>query len=103
MDKEQDKRLRKFLSKVRRKFEPERVLLFGSRARGDHLSSSDYNLAIISKKFRGQDFRERIIGIYELIDGPLNVEVLCYTPEEFERRRKELSIVRRIAEEGVAI
>jgi hypothetical protein len=31
------------------------------------------------------------------------VDFLCYTPEEFEEKRKEISIVRQALKEGVAI
>ena len=99
----QDKKLREFIKKVKEKFKPEKVLLFGSRARGEHLESSDYDILIVSERFRGYEFKERIVEAYRLIDKPLNVEILCYTPEEFERRSKELCIVKRAAEEGVPV
>ena len=103
MVKRQDERLREFIGRVKEKFKPEKVLLFGSRARGEHLDDSDYDILIVSERFRGQEFKERIIEAYGLIDKPLNVEILCYTPEEFERRSKELCIVKKAAEEGVPI
>jgi len=31
------------------------------------------------------------------------VDFLCYTPEEFEEKRKEISIVRQALKEGVVI
>ena len=103
MVKRQDERLREFIGRVKEKFKPEKVLLFGSRARGKHLDDSDYDILIVSERFRDQEFKERIIEVYGLIDKPLNVEILCYTPEEFERRSKELCIVKKAAEEGVPV
>jgi len=103
MDKNQDKAIKEFISRVKGRFQPKEVLLFGSRARGNHWKGSDYDIAIISEKFKDIDFRERIIMVYELVEEPLNVEVLCYTPEEFEKRKDELCIVRKIFEEGVSV
>ena len=103
MVEEQDIKLKRFLEKVRKKFDPEKVLLFGSRARGNHLESSDYDILIISEKFGGMNFRDRIIKAYELIDEPLNVEILCYTLEEFNEKSKELCVVKKAAEEGITL
>jgi len=55
-----------FLEKVRRRFSPEAMILFGSRARDEHLKQSDYDLIIISKKFEGIHFLERIYQLLEL-------------------------------------
>jgi predicted nucleotidyltransferase len=96
-------RFERIVDRIKEKFEPEEVILFGSRARGDYLEDSDYDLMVVSKKFRGYDFRVRIIKIYELIDVPINIDVLCYTPEEFEERSKALCIVKKACEEGVRI
>ena len=96
-------RFERIVDRIKEKFEPEEVILFGSRARGDYLDDSDYDLMVVSKKFRGYDFRVRIIKIYELIDVPINIDVLCYTPEEFEERSKALCIVKKAREEGVRI
>ena len=100
---EKDKRLKRFVGKINEKFGPELILLFGSRARGDNLDSSDFDILIVSEKFGNYDFRARIIKVYELLDEPLNVEVLCYTPSEFEERKNELCIVKEAFEEGVAL
>lgn len=103
MDRNQDKAIKEFISRVKERFQPKEVLLFGSRARGNHWKRSDYDIAIVSEKFKGIGFRERIIMVYGLVVEPLNIQVLCYTPEEFEKRKKELCIVKKIFEEGIPI
>lgn len=100
---EEDRRLTKFIEGVRKRFRHARILLFGSRARGDYLRESDYDLLIISKDFESLDFRERIIEVYKLLEDPLNVEVICLTPKEFEARKNELSIIGVVAKEGKAV
>lgn len=40
------------LEKIKALFAPEKIILFGSRARGDHLNDSDIDLLVISKNSR---------------------------------------------------
>lgn len=95
--------LRGFVGRLRRTYRIERILLFGSRARGDSLESSDVDLVVVSPDFQGVGWRERIIAVSRMWKGPVRLEPLCYTPEEFRNRSKELSIVRRAREEGVRL
>jgi len=96
-------RFERIVDRIKEKFEPEKVILFGSRARGDYLKDSDYDLMVISRRFKGSDFRARIIKSYELIDEPINIDILCYTPEEFKEQSEALCIVKRACEGGVLI
>jgi len=98
-----EERIRSFIEKIKDEFEPELILLFGSRARGDALGSSDYDIIIVSRKFEKMGFRERIIKVYELVTEPLNVDVLCYTPEEFKEKKRQITIVKKAAEEGIVL
>ena len=41
--------------------------------------------------------------VLETLDLPFGVDLLCYTPEEYERKRGELGIVRRASEEGIVL
>ncbi len=91
------------VKKIKKEFEPELVLLFGSRAREDHLKSSDYDIIVVSKKFRGVNFLKRLEMAYEIWDGDVMVDILCYTPEEFEKKRDQICIVKKAVEEGIAL
>ena len=95
--------LLKFKERLSREFRIQRMILFGSRARGDHLRTSDIDLIVISEDFRGMHFLERIRRIARLWDGDLRLEVLPYTPEELERKAREISIVSAALKEGVEI
>ncbi len=94
---------RRFLARLRRDLEPERVILFGSRARGDNRADSDYDLLIVSARFRGLPWIERAPLVIRLWDLPLDVEPICLTPEEYRRRRRELSIIGEAVREGVVL
>src|SRR5690349_9339369 len=67
------------------RFQPLRVILFGSRARGDAQSDSDIDLLVVLEKVA--DKRRMAIDIRQaLCDLPVGVDVLVSTPEEIDRR-----------------
>lgn len=81
-------------------FAPERVLVFGSRARGDALAHSDLDVLLVSREFEDVPWLDRPVRVHEACDIRFGIELLCYTPEEFRRKREELGIVRTASEEG---
>ena len=91
------------LPRLRARFAPLRVIVFGSRARGDALSTSDLDLILVSSRFASVPFLERPVQVLESLDYPGGLELLCYTPEEFERKREELGIVCVAVKEGIEI
>ena len=52
--------LKSFIKKAKKKFRLDKVLLFGSRARGDWLVTSDVDILLVSDDFEGIEMRERI-------------------------------------------
>ncbi|MDY6965087.1 MAG: nucleotidyltransferase domain-containing protein, partial [Halobacteriota archaeon] len=80
------------IGKINEKFGTKKNLLLGSRARGDNLESSDFDMLIASENFENNYFREIIIRVYELLVDPPNVEVWCYTSSEFEEGKEGLCI-----------
>jgi hypothetical protein len=90
----------KFLRRVNERYPLERAVLFGSRARGDELRESDYDMLLVSAGFHGLPFTERIAEVLDLWELPEGLEPLCYTPEEFERKRSEIGIVAEALREG---
>jgi len=64
-------------------YEPERIILFGSRARGEEDEMSDYDLVVVKRT--AKPFLERLKEMVPYIrDFEGAVEVLVYTPEELE-------------------
>lgn len=88
---------------LRERFAPLRAIVFGSRARGDALSTSDLDLILVSPRFGSVPFLERPVLVLEALDYVGGLELLCYTPEEFERKREELGIVRVAVTEGIEL
>jgi len=103
MDKRENLEIKKFVEKVKKAIKVEKVILFGSRARGDYLEDSDFDLIIVSRDFEGISFYERMDRLILLWDSPLGLEVLCYTPEEFEKKSRQIGIVAEAVKEGVEL
>jgi len=91
------------LPRLRERFAPLRAIVFGSRARGDALSTSDLDLILVSPRFASVPFLDRPVLVLEALDYAGGLELLCYTPEEFERKREELGIVRVAVAEGMEL
>jgi uncharacterized protein len=64
---------------------PERIVLFGSAARGEMGRESDYDLLVI----KGGKFNRRrvTLAIYKNLTGDAAVDAMVVTPEEVERYR----------------
>ena len=107
MDRGTDPVLRRFTRKglpaLRRRYRPTLVLVFGSRARGEALADSDLDLLVVSERFRNVPFLQRAARLLEDLALPYPIDVLCYTPEEFARKRAELGIVSQAVEDGIAL
>lgn len=87
----------------RRRYRPQLVLVFGSRARGEALAESGLDLLVVSDRFRGMPFLEQASTLLADLDLPFAADVLCYTPEELARKRREHGIVSLALEGGVAL
>ena len=95
--------IRDHLPILRARLAPLQVTAFGSRVRGDALSTSDLDLILVSPWFGGVPFLRRPGAVLELLDFPGGLELLCYTPEEFAEKRQEFGIVRVAVAEGIAL
>jgi predicted nucleotidyltransferase len=91
------------LPTLRARLAPLQVIAFGSRVRGDALSTSDLDLILVSPQFSSIPLLRRAAEVLEMLDYPGGLELLCYTPDEFEQKRHELGIVRVALEEGIAL
>jgi len=69
------------------RYNPEKIILFGSHAWGNPTASSDVDILVVKKSKLAKRFRtaqaEKFLG-----ELPYPVDVLVYTPEEIERREK---------------
>jgi predicted nucleotidyltransferase len=63
--------------------QPEKVILFGSRARGEAGPDSDFDLLVIKESDEPR-YRRSVPLYVALADLPVEVEVMVYTPQEVE-------------------
>ena len=81
----------------------ERIYLFGSRARGEEDELSDIDLVVLRRT--EQPFLERLNELATLLPkrGPA-VDVLAYTPEEFDQmHRSGNALAETVLEEGLLL
>jgi len=98
-----DKRVKSYISRVKKALGA-KVILFGSRARGEALKESDYDLLVISEEFEGVPLRERLQGLYGMmIRAPFNADILAVTPREYEELSNKLTIYSEIRKTGVCV
>ena len=95
--------LKEFKKKLSEKFPIDKMILFGSRATGRPYRWSDFDLIIVSSKFRKLDFFRRGARMYDYWDIDYPVDFLCYTPEEFKKLSKQITTVKEAVETGIEI
>ena len=93
----------KELKKFKKKNKIDKMIFFGSRANSKYTKYSDIDLIVISPKFKKiKSFkRAPVLRLKWKLDYP--VDLLCYTPEEFEKKKKEPTIVKEAVENGIEI
>ena len=79
------KEIQRITKQIIEKYKPDRIILFGSAARGELKPDSDADFLIIKKEtpLYGAD---RIRQLSQMIDRNIPVDLLIYRPEEFEQR-----------------
>lgn len=77
--------------------------LFGSRARDDFTNESDVDLLVVSPDFAGQPTPTRAKPFYLAWEYPPDIELKCYTPNEFDDLSDQGTVARAAKEEGIAV
>ena len=81
----------------------DRMILFGSRAGGEFSAHSDVDLLIVSPDFKGIKSYKRPISFYKYWEIDLPFEFICLTPDEFEEKSQQITIIREAVKEGIEI
>ena len=91
--------LRRYLDLLKQHYDPQRVILFGSMASDQISEWSDLDLVIVMDS--DSRFLDRTKEVMRLLRPRVGVDILVYTPEEFEQLCEERAFVRtEIAEKG---
>ncbi len=84
------KRIDDIVKRIAIKFNPDKIILFGSYAAGNPNSDSDIDLLII--KDTDLPRHKRSFDIQKLLIGSMiPMDILVYTTKEFEQEKKEKS------------
>jgi len=77
--------IKSITNQIIEKYNPEKIILFGSAARGQFSLDSDADFLIIKKDapFYGAD---RIRELSRIIERNIPIDLLVYKPEEFKKR-----------------
>ncbi len=91
--------LDRFIATVVPEMRPERIIAFGSFANGEIREWSDLDLAVIAET--DLPFFERLKHVLLLVRSDVGMDVLVYTPDEWEQMTRERRFVREeIAQKG---
>ena len=95
--------LKGFVRAIQRELHPEAIILFGSHARGDAGKWSDYDILVVSKTFKNVHPHDRAVSVLRFHPGTVPLDVVCYTPEEFNALKHAATLAREAAREGVQL
>lgn len=90
-----------YLARLRAEYDPVHLILFGSRATGTAHEESDIDLVIVGERFREIKLVDRGYHVKTTLDLPPGLDLLCYTPDEFEQLREGFGLVADICREGL--
>ena len=83
-------------------FQPERIILFGSYARGNPRPESDIDLLIVMQT--DQREMQQALAIRQKINPLFGVDLLVYTPDRLEQRLNLAdSFLREILDQGLIL
>jgi len=84
---------RHFVKALKKQMKIDRSILFGSLARGDNFVTSDFDFVLVSDAFSGIPFARRASRLYELWHSSRDLELLCYTPEEWQKLKDKRDVL----------
>ncbi len=103
MDRETLVTAQRFAKALKKQMNVNRLMLFCSRARVDNFVTSDFDFVLVSDCFSGVPFVRRVAPLYKLWHSSRDLEVLCYTPEEWSRLKDKRGILLNAQDEGVRL
>ncbi len=96
------KKIKKF-KKGLKNLDLDKLILFGSYAKGNQTKDSDIDLLVVSNDFKGKKSFKRGKELYLNWDINIDVDFICLTNEELEIKKKQIGIVSQALKEGVVI
>lgn len=83
------------------KYSPQKILLFGSHAKGTARNSSDYDICVIAE---ASNKRNMLTDMYLSIESDTPIDFLLYTSSEWEQSVSDkYSFASKLNQEGVIL
>jgi uncharacterized protein len=95
--------LEEFKSKVEKLVNLDKMILFGSQARGEETENSDIDIIIVSEDFENQKSFRRAGKFYLEWDYNIDSDIICLTPKELEEKKNKISIIKTALKEGIIL
>ena len=97
---EYDAALREAVDRIVARFGPEKIILFGSQARGEGGADSDADLLVVMPVNGSK--RQQAVQMDLALEGiPIPIDLIVATPDELERDREAMGVViREAVDEG---
>lgn len=95
--------LEEFKKNISQSTQIDKFIFFGSRAKGKSKKTSDIDLLVVSKDFKGKKYFKRSPKFYLMWNHPYDIDILCLTPEELAKKQKQIGIIRQAVKEGILI
>jgi len=97
-----NKELNRIVDIVIKKYDPVKIILFGSLANGNVHEYSDIDLIVIVKESE-KSFYERLEEIIQITMPKVATDILVYTPSEFNSIQERLFIKEEVLKKGQVI
>ena len=82
--------LKKFKEEAGKNIDIDKLIFFGSRAKGTSRKGSDVDLIFVSKDFKRTKSFQRSQQLYKMWNYEYDIDIICLTPEEFSKKRKQI-------------
>ncbi len=94
----EDPTLKRIVEVIVEVLDPDAIILFGSRARGDHNKDSDYDILVLKEGVRPKERRRLAYEISKaLLDEGLyakaDIDVLVQSPERFQALKDRWDLI----------
>jgi uncharacterized protein len=102
--------LQRYLDRVDDRWTIEIALLGGARVADERGAAPqrergpEFVVVLVSSAYEGMPWLQRVYhagSLWDALEMGAPADVHCYTPEEFERKRETLRVVRETAEQGL--
>ena len=91
---EADEIISKYIESLSKKISLEKVIIFGSTARGNRLEESDIDIIVVSNDFKNMPLNERFRIVYTSWPPNIDADIIPLTEKELEKALKKSIVLK---------